>query len=222
MSATSTKSIEGITFAVWSPQEIRKYSVCEITQPETYDEDGMAVQGGLMDGRLGVLEPGQKCLTDGNTAARSPGHFGHIELAEPVLHIAFVDNIYKLLQSTCRTCGRIKMSPEDIAEFSKIKERHSSYTVLSQKRIPDQIQEKAKKQKDCPHCGKSQYELIFTKPTTFVEKTEIGENRLLPITIRERLSIIPDEDLALLGYDPHTARPEWFVLQALPVPPSYC
>ena len=81
MSVTSTKSIEGITFAVWSPQEIRKYSVCEITQPETYDEDGMAVQGGLMDGRLGVLEPGQKCLTDGNTAARSPGHFGHIELA---------------------------------------------------------------------------------------------------------------------------------------------
>ena len=45
MSVTSTKSIEGITFAVWSPQEIRKYSVVEITQPETYDEDGMAVQG---------------------------------------------------------------------------------------------------------------------------------------------------------------------------------
>ena len=40
MSVTSTKSIEGITFAVWSPQEIRKYSVVEITQPETYDEDG--------------------------------------------------------------------------------------------------------------------------------------------------------------------------------------
>ena len=94
--SASTKTINEITFAVWSPQEIRKYSVVEITQPETYDEDGMAVQGGLMDGRLGVLEPGQKCLTDGNTAARSPGHFGHIELAEPVLHIAFVDNIYKI------------------------------------------------------------------------------------------------------------------------------
>ena len=37
-STTSTKSIEAITFAVWSPQEIRKYSVVEITQPETYDE----------------------------------------------------------------------------------------------------------------------------------------------------------------------------------------
>ena len=95
--SASTKTINEITFAVWSPREIRKYSVCEITQPETYDEDGMAVQGGLMDGKLGVLEPGQKCVTDGNTAARSPGHFGHIELSEPVLHIAFVDNIYKFV-----------------------------------------------------------------------------------------------------------------------------
>jgi DNA-directed RNA polymerase subunit A' len=25
--------------------------------------------------------------------AKCPGHFGHIELAEPVLHIAFVDDI---------------------------------------------------------------------------------------------------------------------------------
>ena len=219
MSLTATKIIDGIIFSVWSPQEIRKYSVAEITQPETYDEDGMSVQGGLMDGRLGVLEPGQKCVTDGNTAARSPGHFGHIELAEPVLHIAFVDNIYKLLQSTCRSCGRIKLAPQDIKEFSKITEREASYSVISQKRIPEQIQEKAKKQKDCPHCGKSQYELIFTKPTIFIEKTEIGENRLLPITIRERLSQVTDSDLKLLGYDPKTARPEWFVLQALPVPP---
>ena len=219
MSTTTTKIIDGIIFSVWSPQEIRKYSVAEITQPETYDEDGMAVQGGLMDGRLGVLEPGQKCVTDGNTAARSPGHFGHIELAEPVLHIAFVDNIYKLLQSTCRSCGRIKLAPEDIQEFTKITKREASYTIISQKRIPEQIQDKAKKQKDCPHCGKSQYELIFTKPTIFIEKTEIGENRLLPITIRERLSQITDDDLRLLGYDPKTARPEWFILQALPVPP---
>lgn len=73
--------------------------------------------------------------------------------------------------------------------------------------------------KICPHCQKEQYDLVFTKPTIFVEKTEIGENRLLPITIRERLMNIPNEDLVLLGYDPETARPEWFVLQVLPVPP---
>jgi DNA-directed RNA polymerase subunit A' len=61
--------------------------------------------------------------------------------------------------------------------------------------------------------------LIFTKPTIFVEKTEIGEHRLLPITIRERFSQITDADLSLLSYDPVTARPEWFILQAMPVAP---
>jgi len=219
MSIETVKSIQGIKFSVWSPNEIRKYSVSEITAPETYDEDGMAVQGGLMDGRLGTLEPGQKCLTCGNTSARCPGHFGHIELAEPVLHIAFIDSIHKLLLATCRSCSRIRISDEDLQKFLEIKSRKAAYTVISQKRIPDEILDKAKKAKECAHCGKLQYELIFTKPTIFIEKTELGESRLLPITIRERFSQITDGDLDLLGYDHTTARPEWFILQALPVPP---
>ena len=219
MALETIKIIDGIKFSVWSPTEIRKYSVAEITAPETYDEDGMSVQGGLMDGRLGTLEPGQKCITCGNTAARCPGHFGHIELAEPVLHIAFIDNIYKLLLTTCRSCARLKIPKEDLEEYHRILNKEAAYTVVSVKHIPDQIIEKAKKEKTCPHCGKSQYDLIFTKPTIFIEKTELGENRLLPITIRERFSHMIDDDLKLLGYDPSTARPEWFVLQVLPVPP---
>src|SRR5689334_11586557 len=219
MALETIKIIDGIKFSVWSPTEIRKYSVAEITAPETYDEDGMSVQGGLMDGRLGTLEPGQKCITCGNTAARCPGHFGHIELAEPVLHIAFIDNIYKLLLTTCRSCARLKIPKEELEEYHQIMKKEAAYTVISIKHIPTEIIERAKKEKTCPHCGKSQYELIFTKPTIFIERTELGENRLLPITIRERFSHMIDEDLKLLGYDPTTARPEWFILQVLPVPP---
>ena len=37
MSIETIKSIQGIRFSVWSPSEIRKYSVAEITAPETYD-----------------------------------------------------------------------------------------------------------------------------------------------------------------------------------------
>jgi DNA-directed RNA polymerase subunit A' len=215
----SAKILGGIKFSVWSPNEVRKYSVAEVTAPETYDEDGMPVQGGLMDNRLGTLEPGQKCATCGNTSAKCPGHFGHIELAEPVLHIAFVDDVHKLLLTTCRACNRIKLDPEDLAYYKAIRESKAPYAVITLENIKEEIIEKAKKIKVCPHCGKDQYDLIFTKPTIFVERTEAGENRLLPITIRERMSHVPDEDLVLLGYDPTTARPEWFVLQVLPVPP---
>ena len=215
----SIKNLGAIKFSVWSPVEIRKFSVAEITAPETYDEDGMPVQGGLMDNRLGTLEPGQKCITCGNTSAKCPGHFGHIELAEPVLHIAFVDDIHKLLLTTCRSCNRIKLENEELASYRGIRSAKASYAVITLDNIKDEIIEKSKKIKICPQCQAEQYDLIFTKHTIFVEKTEAGENRLLPITIRERLSNITDDDLKLLGYDPSTARPEWFVLQVLPVPP---
>ncbi len=215
----SIKNLGAIKFSVWSPIEIRKFSVAEITAPETYDEDGMPVQGGLMDNRLGTLEPGQKCITCGNTSVKCPGHFGHIELAEPVLHIAFVDDIHKLLLTTCRSCNRIKLENTELDSYRDIRNAKASYAVITLDNIKDEIIEKSKKIKICPHCQKEQYDLIFTKPTIFVEKTDAGENRLLPITIRERLSNISDDDLKLLGYDPSTARPEWFILQVLPVPP---
>ncbi|TLX99579.1 MAG: DNA-directed RNA polymerase subunit A', partial [Thaumarchaeota archaeon] len=71
-----------------------------------------------------------------------------------------------------------------------------------------------------PHCGKQQYQIEFTKPTIFHEITEEGgATRLLPVAIRERLERITNDDLGLLGFNPAAARPEWFVLQVLPVPP---
>ncbi|NMJ86712.1 MAG: DNA-directed RNA polymerase subunit A', partial [Thaumarchaeota archaeon] len=215
----SNKIIAGIKFSVWSASEIRKYSVAEITAPETYDEDGMQVQGGLMDGRLGTLEPGQKCATCGNTSAKCPGHFGHIELAEPVLHIAFVDDIHKLLLVTCRSCNRIKLPQEELDEYKSTLLNRQAYAIITIENIRGEIIDKSRKIKTCPHCNQQQYDIVFTKPTMFVEKTEIGENRLLPITIRERLTHVLDDDLIVLGFNPKTARPEWFVLQALPVPP---
>ena len=214
------KTIGGIDFAVFSPNEVRRYSVAEITQPETYDEDGMPVQGGLMDSRLGTLEPGQKCGTCGSTAGRCPGHFGHIELAEPVLHIAFVDEINILIQTTCRTCGRLLLSPEELDAYRARLSARTDFTPAIVETVAKEIVTKAKKVKLCPHCGKQQFQIEFTKPTIFHEITEEGgATRLLPVAIRERLERVTNDDLELLGFNPKAARPEWFVLQVLPVPP---
>lgn len=216
----SVKAVGGISFAVFSPSEIRKYSVVEITAPETYDEDGMTVQGGLMDNRLGTLEPGQKCGTCGNTTARCPGHFGHIELAEAVLHIAFVNNIHKLLISTCRACGRLRLSDEELDKYRAKLVEQKDYAPKLADEIAKEIILKAKKAKECPHCDKVQFDIEFTKPTIFHEITEDGgATRLLPVAIRERLERLTDEDLQILTYDPKSTRPEWFVLQVLAVPP---
>jgi len=58
--------IVGIQFSMLSPEEIRKNSVLEITSKFTFDSN-KPVPGGLFDTRMGVLEPGMICPTDGYT-----------------------------------------------------------------------------------------------------------------------------------------------------------
>src|SRR5467141_2084301 len=214
------KIIQSIRFTLLSPSELRKLSAVEVQAADTYDEDGVPIVSGLMDGRLGTLEPRQKCKTCGNTASACPGHFGHIELAEPVIHVSFAKLIHRLLSITCRNCGRILLSEEKIEKF---KVRHAD---LKQRlnTVPDAFLDEsikdAKKAQQCPHCGQKQYPIEHGKPTTFHEiVAEGGAVRLTPSTVRERLERIPDDDLILLGMDPKAARPEWAVLQVMPVPP---
>lgn len=112
-----SKIIQGIRFTLVSPTEIRKLSAVDVQAADTYDEDGVPITSGLMDGRLGTLEPRQKCKTCGNTASACPGHFGHIELAEPVIHSAFAKLIHRYLSITCRNCGRILLTEEKIEKY---------------------------------------------------------------------------------------------------------
>jgi len=215
------KVVDEITFGLISPQDIRKLSVVEIQTPDTYDEDGAPITAGLMDGRLGTLEPRQRCKTCGNTAARCPGHFGHIELAVPIIHIEFAKIIYDLLRATCRNCGRILLPDETV---KKVKARITKIRQLLGV-VPDEVYKgviQETRTKQCPHCGAIQYKMVFEKPTKFTEQIpESGAEPLTASMVRERLERIPDEDLELLGFNPKAARPEWMVLQVLPVPPVY-
>jgi len=210
-----------LKFGILSPHEIRRLSVVEVQTADTYDEDGAPIMSGLMDGRLGTLEPRQRCRTCGNTAARCPGHFGHIELAVPVIHVEFSKLTYMLISSTCRNCGRVLLTNEKIAEYRK----RLDETRVSLGIVPDdlykEIQKEARRRADCPSCGAKQYKLTFSKPTSFHEMFEEGARKLTPSMIRERLERMTDDDLRLLGLDPPVARPEWMVLQVLPVPPVY-
>ena len=214
------KVIDELYFGLISPQDIRRFSVAEIQTADTYDEDGASITSGLMDGRLGTLEPRQRCKTCGNTAIRCPGHFGHIELAVPIIHIEFSKIIYNLLQVTCRNCGRVLLSDIRIA---KIRDR-IRHTRMLMGIVPSELYKKLLKEakkKECPHCGAQQFKIEFAKPTTFYEILEEGAQRLTQSMVRERLERIPDDDLELFGFNPKSARPEWMVLQVLPVPPVY-
>lgn len=215
------KLIDQIRFGILSPQEIRKQAVAEIRTADTYDEDGATITSGLMDGRLGTLEPRQRCRTCGNTASGCPGHFGHVELAKPIVHVEFTKVIYDLLQATCRRCGRILLSDKDIEKDKKRIQQAKRLLGVGPDSVYKRILDQAKKGKECAHCGAAQHKIEFVKPTSYYEYSEEGPQRLIPSVIRERFERMPDEDLELLGFDPKNARLEWLILQVLPVPPVY-
>ena len=58
-----TNKIKSIKFSLLSPSEIKKMSVAKIVTPELYDREGYPVDGGLMDIRMGVIDPGLRCKT---------------------------------------------------------------------------------------------------------------------------------------------------------------
>ena len=101
--------IVGIQFSILSPEEIRKSSVVEITSKDTYVNNKPVIKG-LFDPRMGVLDRGFICPTDGLKYMDTPGYAGHIELARPVFWPQFVGTVYKILKCVCIKCSKLLMN----------------------------------------------------------------------------------------------------------------
>ena len=55
------KVFDKLKFSLFSPEMARKMSAAKIIVPDTYDDDGYPIDGGLVDTRLGVVDPGLRC-----------------------------------------------------------------------------------------------------------------------------------------------------------------
>jgi DNA-directed RNA polymerase subunit A' len=216
----SLKVIKEIKFGILSPEQIRKMSVVKIVTADTYDDEGYPIEKGLVDPRLGVIDPGLKCRTCGMRFGECPGHFGHIELARPVIHMGYSKEIYKVLKGICHSCHRVLLDNDEIKKFKKQLKVARIREVEKQKVLKVIAKKAARRRKYtknniCPHCGVELPKVKLEKPTTYIEDNE----KLSPTDVRARLEKISDEDIELFGFDPQVARPEWLVLTALPVAP---
>ncbi|MBI2110735.1 DNA-directed RNA polymerase subunit A', partial [Candidatus Woesearchaeota archaeon] len=210
------KKIGAIVFGIFSPKNIKKMAAVKIVTPELYDKEGYPVDGGLMDIRLGVIDPGLRCKTCGGKLKECIGHFGYIELARPVIHIKYVSLILTFLRSICRECGRV------LCDDAKIQEYLQGLDVIEKEKGSEAKRKKIKEfvsglkgVNKCPHCKAKQGNIKLEKPCTFLE----NDKRLSPIEIRSRFEKLSDGDILALGLDPNYAKPEWMILTIMPVPP---
>ncbi|WP_336024372.1 DNA-directed RNA polymerase subunit A' [Halobellus salinisoli] len=166
------KEIGAIQFGLMDPETYRDMSATKIITADTYDDDGYPIDMGLMDPRLGVIDPGLECRTCGSHSGSCNGHFGHIELAAPVIHVGFTKLIRRLLRSTCRECGRLSLTPEEQDEFrdglQRNEELGEDWTDVLKAAV-----RQARKASRCPHCSAPQHDIKHEKPTTYYEVQDV-------------------------------------------------
>ena len=214
------REIDAVQFSVMSPDEIRNRSVVNVTQTVLYDTNGNPVVGGLFDTRMGVIDHGKICPTDGLDNRFCPGYFGHIELARRVFHVQFIPIILKILKCICIRCSKllIDVNTPEIQNIIK--------NVPAKKRF-NLMTEKCSKIKicgtDCENgCGAVQPSKYVKEGLAVIYaewKDKESRQMLNSEFIQKIFQRISDEECVSIGLSPNWCRPEWLICEVLPVPP---
>jgi DNA-directed RNA polymerase II subunit RPB1 len=246
-SPAEVSKVRMVQFGILSPDEIRQMSVVQVEHSETM-ERGKPKVGGLSDLRLGTIDRKMKCETCTANMAECPGHFGHLELAKPMFHIGFLKTVLSIMRCVCFNCSKILADEEDhkFKQAMKIKNpKNRLKKILDACKnktkceggddldVQGQDTEEPVK-KSRGGCGAQQPKLTIEGMKMIAEykaqRKKSDDQDQLPepverkqtLTAERVLSVlkrISDEDCQLLGLNPKYARPDWMILQVLPIPP---
>ena len=229
------KEIDRMIFGIFSPKEIIDMSVCKIVSNK------LTGRGTVYDERMGPsLEGNIPCVTCGKSPKDCPGHFGHIELNEYIIHPLFYKQVTEYLRCICVSCQRLLITADQISldGLSRYKrERRFKY-----------VMEKIEKVDVCCHCGDFQPTFTYSSTDNTISKVykekvpnkkiqdsnnkksddinETGGTSVNKVSItmtvddiKKTFDPFPDEDVRLCGFDPDRIHPRNFILSAFPVIP---
>lgn len=224
------KPIDKIEFGILGNDEIKRQSTLPkegIVIAELYNNLEPKI-GGLIDPHMGTTDSNIDCATCGLDTIKCVGHFGHIELAEPIFHFGFMEYIKKILSCICIRCSKLLINKNEDAIKNILKNKAGS------KRLND-LYNLVKNVSNCDRTDggcRSPIPKIKTEKTTGsviivaeypLEKKDNEKNKIREILNADMcyniLSNISDEDCIFLGIDPKKNRPEMMIHKVFPVPP---
>jgi DNA-directed RNA polymerase II subunit RPB1 len=219
--------VVGVQFGIYSPDEIVKRSVVEISTQATYEGTEPKI-GGLFDPRMGVLDNGKTCRSCGQTNHNCPGHFGHYRLARPVYFSQFFTHVLNVLRCVCIRCSKLLIDKKAHEGLLKKKHEHRWHEVL-------QLCSKISRcgQANGDGCGtikpsgvKSEgvFSIVAEWDAAAVGGGAVeGAKRVKqPLEVEYVLRLfraITDEDVEFMGFPHYWCRPDWMICTVLPVPP---
>jgi len=224
--------IVGIQFGIFSPEEIEKRSVVEITRSDTYDGNEPHI-GGLFDPRMGVLDNGKTCRSCGQTNHGCPGHFGHYKLARPVYFIQFFPYILNVLNCICVRCSKLLIDKELHKSIVKRRGEARWRAVLN---ACGNVRRCGQETED--GCGalkpdrytKDGIARITAEWNKVVGQAQVedGMGTQQEKSVKQVLEVeyvlrlfrrITDEDVDFMGLNRFWCRPDWMICSVIPIPP---
>jgi len=201
------KSIGQVEFTMLSSEEVKRISVCEVN---TTKWDG---ENSLFDPRMGVQDKNNSCETCGQKWKSCPGHFGYIQLDQPIPHPIQYKLIIKYLQIFCRECYKLIINRDriKILGFNKYKGEHRLGVIY----------EESEKIPICPHCSTAVPKIFNNEDSYFMKfsKTEQKPYKLKYSDICKIFASISTEDFFELGFTDERLTPRNLIIQNLLVLP---
>lgn len=213
--SSDVESIIGIQFGIFSPEEIERRSVVEITAQTTYEGNEPKI-GGLFDPRMGVLDNGKVCRSCNQSNHECPGHFGHYKLTRPVYFYQYFKDVMKILRCVCIACGKLLVE----------KNLHKDLLKRKGESRWKEVQNLCKGISRCGQetedgCGAPQ-PLNYKKEGVAQIEANYGEQGTQPLDVEYVLRLfkrITDEDVDFMGFNHYWCRPDWMICTVLPIPP---
>lgn len=211
------KDVSQIKFYLKTADDIRKTSICEITEIDLYEKNNEPKKGSLMDTRMGPNDKDISCQTCKNDINICPGHFGHIELAVPVYNVLYLNYIKKILEVTCCYCSNLLINYNDTNFIKLIKEKQKNQKFKMILNF-----NKNNKFKICYNCNRIQPKYqkngIGLLQIFITDDNQLKKN-LSAFNVLQIFKNIKDSDIELLGLNDEFSRPEALIFEVLPVPP---
>ena len=221
--SSETEPIVGIQICVFSPNEIERRSVVEITNAGTYEGNEPKI-GGLFDPRMGVLDNGKECRSCGQTNHKCPGHFGHFRLARPVYYIQFLPFVQNILSCVCVRCSKLLIDKKYRKHYLKRRGEARYREVLAASK---EIKRCGQETED--GCGARQPDRFVREGIARIvaewddaDGTGSGEKQKQALEVEYVLRLfrrITDEDVDFIGLNRFWCRPDWMICTVLPIPP---
>jgi DNA-directed RNA polymerase beta' subunit len=210
-----TEEIECVNFGIFSSEEIRKISVVEVNNPK------LSGPNSVYDKHMGAsADSDENCPTCELNYQACPGHFGHIELNEPIVHPKYLKMVLSYLKCFCVKCGVMMISKEkiELEGFQKYKRNIRFNKII----------ESMKKIDVCTSCKMMQPKVVLSIADasfrTIYKSGKKGDvNEVdIPLTTSEIYQIfegVTDEQVELLGFNPRLIKPLNLIISVLPVLP---